>query len=1056
MWLYYESCVISLRPQLPVPARVQVNCGRTGNLHNVRHTAQDVKARRSEMNMSDPCDPSHPLPAPPRQSLESNQERLGLLSSIPDLLLVLSHDGVCLDCHAGDPDWLPMRPEQFLGKNIRETMPGDVAELLTASLARVLETGQVEALEHPLPVAGETRYFEFRLAACGRDRVLVITRDITARQKMEVDLRAQERLFEQLVAVARAANEQIALQATLQNALGIAMTLTDAAYGDLILLDSSGGVTHSILPSGPASAQERETYVASIMNKGLAGWVARHRRAALIGDTLKDDRWFTLPESRYRFRSALAVPVLSGAALLGVLTLVHPEPDRFNAQHLSLMQAAADEIALAVRNAEMFEEQRRMVQRQTTLYQVLQAVSGLHPPDTIARLAVEAIVQYAGWPHAAIVVPNEERTHWSVSAASGYLASAAGMMHPIDWGIVGRAFRTRQTQSVPDVQADPDYVAGNPRTRSELVVPLCRGDTISGVLAIDSDRVAASTANDIALAESLAGAIALALDNARLYAQTQRHAADIGALYAITRTTSRSLALEEVLEQALSSVIALLGFTAGLIALAESDEAQHRQSATGLRLAAVRGLPADLVERFRQEGLPGTLTAYVHQHRESLVIRDSQQELPPELGEASRQIMSLGYRAFAGIPLLHQGQSLGVMSLAAREPRSSTPYDLALLGTLGQQVAGAIANARLFQSTLDGHSRSQALINSSRDGIILVGTGGRILIMNATALQLLRLPGQPQEWLGRSLGDGWPMLRIFAPAALRAAIAEVRRIRQGNRVAGGGEIEAPPYVVRWASLPVLTGTVLQGWLAVLYNVTDERAVERLREDMTHTMVHDLRNPLGSISSSLEMILEGMFGEAPPDQRQVLQIAQHSAHRMLGLINAILDVSRLESGRMPIERRAFGLADLVAEVLEAQSALASEKGIRLENSVSSELPPAWADRNMIMRVLQNLVGNAIKFTPSGGLVSVAARRVEQAPQTKLAVQVRDTGPGIPLEIQPRLFQKFVSGGHPERGSGLGLAFSRLAVEAHGERIWVESIPGQGTTFTFSLAIARPSA
>jgi len=113
-------------------------------------------------------------------------------SAIPDLLFVLSRDGVCLDYRAPHPDWSPMRPEQFLGKDIRETMPGDVAEALTASLARALRdsAGQVEALEYPLPVAGETRYFEFRLAACGRDRVLVITRDITARQKMEADLRS--------------------------------------------------------------------------------------------------------------------------------------------------------------------------------------------------------------------------------------------------------------------------------------------------------------------------------------------------------------------------------------------------------------------------------------------------------------------------------------------------------------------------------------------------------------------------------------------------------------------------------------------------------------------------------------------------------------------------------------------------------------------------------------------------------------------------------------------------------------------------------------------------
>jgi signal transduction histidine kinase len=254
----------------------------------------------------------------------------------------------------------------------------------------------------------------------------------------------------------------------------------------------------------------------------------------------------------------------------------------------------------------------------------------------------------------------------------------------------------------------------------------------------------------------------------------------------------------------------------------------------------------------------------------------------------------------------------------------------------------------------------------------------------------------------------------------------------------------------------MTGTLPQGHLIVLYDVTDERAIEQLREDMTHTMVHDLRNPLSSITSALEMITEGMMGDVPPEQLELLQIAQHSAHRMLELVNSILDVSRLESGRMPLKRRTLNLAGLVDESLKAQAALANERNIRLENNVPASLPPAWADANMIGRVLQNLIGNAVKFTPAGGLVRVAASREKQAQHGQLVVQVSDTGLGIPPEIQSRLFQKFVSGRQPERGSGLGLAFCKLALEAHGERIWVESTPGQGATFSFSLALAPSGA
>ena len=998
-------------------------------------------------------EPNQPQPLSDQRLHAREKRSRALLDTLPDLLFVLSRDGVYLDCHAANPDLLPMPPEHLLGKTVRDVMPRRIAEWLEASLARVLQTGQVEILEYPLTVAAETRYYESRVTACGSERALVIVSDITARKKVEAELRDQVQLFENLVAVARAMAERPTLPATLQNALEIAMALTGATGGVLNLLNGLGDITYSVLSSGPAATQEREPHVASITDTGLAGWVARHRQAVLIEDILTDERRLTLPDTRYHFRSALCVPILNESTLVGILTVTHPQSAHFHQRYLRLIKAAAGEIALAVRNAQIFEAQRRMAERQITLYEVLRAVSGLQDPNKVARLAVDAIAQFAGWPQAAIIVPSEDSTQWVVSAASGYLTPVVGLTCPIEQGIVGRALRTGRMQNVPDVSADPDYVAGHPHTRSELIVQLRRGQAMSGVLSLDSDRVAGFDSDDVLLAESLADAIALALDNARLYAQTQRHAADMGSLYAITRTTSRSLAVEEVLEQALSSAISLLAFSAGLIALVESDDSiQSEQQQGDLRLVAARGLPTDLVEHFRRDGLQDTLTAYVHQRQESLVIEDSQRGMSPEIKQVAEHLLDYGYRAYAGIPLLHQGQSLGVMSLVAREPRSSSTYDVAMLGTIGQQIASAVANARLFQATLIGHSRSQALIRSSRDGIILIGMNGRILILNPPTLKLLRLPGLPQEWLGRKLGEALAVLRVFAPTALRAVLAERRRIRHENKSSGEGEIEVPPHTAHWVRLPVTTGAVTQGQLIMLYDVTAERAAERLREDMTHTMVHDLRNPLSSISAALEMVTEGMLGDVPLDQLDVLRVALNSTHRMLELVNAILDVSRLESGRMPLEQRAFDLAALIAESLQAQSALAGEKNIRLEARISADLPQAWADAKIIARVLQNLIGNAVKFTPAEGRVSVAAQPDDETP-SKVIVRVSDTGPGIPPEIQFRLFQKFVSGRQPGRGSGLGLVFCKLALEAHGERIWADSAPGQGTTFSFSLAACR---
>lgn len=165
--------------------------------------------------------------------------------------------------------------------------------------------------------------------------------------------------------------------------------------------------------------------------------------------------------------------------------------------------------------------------------------------------------------------------------------------------------------------------------------------------------------------------------------------------------------------------------------------------------------------------------------------------------------------------------------------------------------------------------------------------------------------------------------------------------------------------------------------------------------------------------------------------------------------------------MPLQRTPILLPDLVAGTLHTQSLLAAQKGLHLESDVPPTLPVAWADTQLMERVLENLVGNAVKFTPGGGLVKVTARTADQkdngpeARASEVYISVTDNGPGIPPELQSRLFQKFVSGPHHESGSGLGLAFCKLAVEAHGGRIWAESEPGQGTTFTFTLPVVQES-
>ena len=189
---------------------------------------------------------------------------------------------------------------------------------------------------------------------------LIALRDITVHKATEAELRAQKQLFENLVAVGRATAEGLSLEDTLQNVLNVAATLTGAERGSLFLLNATEVVTHSLLTYRGVTPDERQDIVRRVMDRGLSGWVVRHREAVLIADTAQDERWLASPGDSYPVASALGVPILSGTALVGVLTLSHSQPHRFKEEHLTLMQAAADQMALALRNAQIYDQQREM------------------------------------------------------------------------------------------------------------------------------------------------------------------------------------------------------------------------------------------------------------------------------------------------------------------------------------------------------------------------------------------------------------------------------------------------------------------------------------------------------------------------------------------------------------------------------------------------------------------------------------------------------------------------------------------------------------------------
>jgi signal transduction histidine kinase len=266
-------------------------------------------------------------------------------------------------------------------------------------------------------------------------------------------------------------------------------------------------------------------------------------------------------------------------------------------------------------------------------------------------------------------------------------------------------------------------------------------------------------------------------------------------------------------------------------------------------------------------------------------------------------------------------------------------------------------------------------------------------------------------------------------------------------------------VVNWLTVitPTIVTAFMSGALAARLKTRNQQLhqSEDLREGMVAMLVHDLRNPLTALLGGLDIINLMLSRQMNDDQRHLLDNARRSGRLLLAMIGDMLDVTKMEAGQLTLKPQPIDLEGMLIETIEQVYALAEMEGLTVELEPVALLPPVRADRQLVQRVLANLVSNAIKHTPPGGTITLAARRHYDR---FVAVSVRDTGEGIPVEQHQRIFEKFgqvEKGGLTRRGTGLGLTFCKMAVEAQQGQIWVESEAGKGSTFSFTLPIAAAS-
>ncbi|QSQ21633.1 response regulator [Pyxidicoccus parkwayensis] len=363
-------------------------------------------------------------------------------------------------------------------------------------------------------------------------------------------------------------------------------------------------------------------------------------------------------------------------------------------------------------------------------------------------------------------------------------------------------------------------------------------------------------------------------------------------------------------------------------------------------------------------------------------------------------------------------------------------------------AALSTANAELSAS----EARKAAILDASADGILLLDGEGRLLELNPSAERALRLTS------GQGVGKDFLALALPAslPAGERERVAAALEAPPGGSVRLESQCQRVDGTVFPAELTLarVPGDGPSRFTVFVRDIAERKAVERMKNEFISTVSHELRTPLTSIRGSLGLLEGGIMGELPAQALDMVRIARTNTERLIRLINDILDLEKMEAGKLELKLVPLECSEVAEATLSGVQGMADGAGVTLRSEVEGA-PRIRGDRDRLIQVLTNLVSNAVKFSPRGSAVVV---RVKDEDSGRVRFSVVDQGPGISPEQRSRLFGRFqqldASDSRSKGGTGLGLAISQAIVEQHGGRIEVESEEGKGSTFTFALDALKP--
>jgi PAS domain S-box-containing protein len=824
------------------------------------------------------------------------------------------------------------------------------------------------------------------------------------------------------------------------------------------------------LPYSPITTELRESQTVYVADD-----VSAHQElqpfAEIIGDA----------------KSLLILPVFSSQSNYAIFALSNT-PHVFSFTEIEIGRTLGNQAAIALENADLYQSTLATAERLSILNQVSFEIGSSLDPEQVYRSIHDAVTKLMPIDAFVIALLDEEANEVDGVYIVDMGQRITGVRLAFGQGLSGKVISSGQPLlSLNSEEADGQgaITVGEKGTpNSILAVPMIQANKTIGMISAQSYQHNAYSENDIELLSTFANQVTVAIQNGRLFAETQKMAATLEqrvidrtaelereqrnteTLLRILTEVSASLDLDRALSRTLALLNEAIGAEQGTIMLVSpEDNMLHYRAGYGYVSE-----PAEQIDLKKQQisfklKIGDGLAGWVVKNRQPVLVEDLYTDPRWVVSQSSQT-----HRSAVIAPLTVGEDVIGAIMVFHRDQAFFTEDSLEMVKAIGSQVAIAINNAQLYElirdqaERLGAYLRSQqmeasrqtAILEAVADGVLVTNSSNTISFVNPSAGKILNLDSAQIE--GRSLEN-------FAGLFGKSSQSWMQTVREwsDNSTSHSGETYAEQIsldngrVALVHLAPVVWQNEFLGTVSIFRDITHEVEVDRLKSEFVATVSHELRTPMTSIRGYVDILLMGAAGQLSEGQLHFLDIVKNNTERLNILVNDLLDISRIETGRVTLSLQPVDLREVAEEVVAEVLRRSQEENKPMAIVVDSQpdLPRALLDPDRIHQIVGNLVDNAYNYTPLDGKIIIRIYSHDE----NIQLDVQDSGVGIPLEDQGRIFDRFFRGEDPlvlaTPGTGLGLSIVSQLVEMHHGKIWMTSsgLPGEGSTFSFTVPVEK---